>query len=260
MPDGFSYCILDTERFEYKILESYAFGYELDPVNAAMAAECIIQDNAILQNQFERVSLSLVSQNYTLIPDNLFSDSQKQSYLRFNKDFEKSDYAVNADKLNNLKAYNIYPVHNAISEMMSKFYDDYRIRHYTSPLMESLMYLLATGSTKSDVLINVYNGYFDIVIIQSGIIRLINTFKYVTYDDLMYYAFWVIEKLELQADALNLLISGNISIESSLYRSIRLYFKSVEFASRNDLYRYAYEFDEIPHHYFSTLLNLNACG
>ncbi len=260
MPDGFSYCILDTDRFEYKILESFAFGYELDQVNASMAAECIIQDNNILQSQFERVSLSIVSKNYSLIPDNLFIESERHSYLRFNSDFEKSDYSINADKLNNLKAFNIYPVHNAVSEMMSKFYADYRIRHYTSPLIESLMYLIATGASKADVLINVYNGYFDIVIIEKGQLRLINTIKYVTYDDLMYYVFWVLEKLEIQADSQNLLISGNISIESSLYRSIRLYFKSVDFASRNDLYRYAYEFDEIPHHYFYTLLNLNACG
>jgi sulfur relay (sulfurtransferase) DsrC/TusE family protein len=260
MPDGFSYSILDTKRFEYKILESYSFGYELDQYNAIMAAECIIRDNSILEEEFERVSVSLVSQNFTLVPDDIYIDQHKNSYLKFNKDFETKEYDVFADKLNNLKAHSIYPVHSNLVKMLSQFYPEFRIRHYTSPLIESLLYNISVGTNKSDVVINVYNGYFDIVIIDNNQLRLVNTFKYVTYDDLMFFVFFVLEKMELQSDNLNLLILGNVSMESTLYKSIRLYFKSVDFGSRNDLYRYAYEFDEIPHHYFYTLLNLNSCG
>lgn len=259
-PGGFSYCILDSGRFEYKILESFSFGYPLDDENAGMAAEYLIQTNDVLQNEFERVSISFVSPRFILIPEELYDQSNKQAYTEFNIDHDDENYEIYSDKLNNLKAYSIYPAPVSVINMFSKYFPENRFRHYTTPLIESTMYNVNVKANKADIILHLNNGFFEVIIVEDSKLKLVKTFNFVTYDDLMYYVFYTLENVRLDAEKLNLLIVGNISIESELYRNIKLYFKSVMFGGRNDLYRYALEFDNIPHHYFYSLLNLNICG
>ncbi len=259
-PGGFSYCILDTDRFEYRVLESVAFGYPLDEENICNASEYLIKANPILQNDFERISISYVSPQFVFIPDDIFVDSDKKSYINFNINFDEENFYVNSEKLNNLNAHSIYPVAKVIVNMLKKYYPEIRIRHYTSPLIESIMYNIAVNNNNADIILHLNNGFFEIVLIENGIIKIIKTFNFVTYDDLMYYLFFTLENMGMNAEDLNLSVIGNVSIESELYKNVRLYFKSVNFGGRNDLYRYADVFDDIPHSYFYGLLNLNACG
>ncbi|MFO8067152.1 MAG: DUF3822 family protein [Bacteroidales bacterium] len=259
-PGGFSYCILDTDKFKYRVLESFAFGYPLDEENISNASEYLIKSNELLQNDYERVSISYVSPQFVFIPEDIYVDSEKKSYLDFNVQLDDDNFFVNSEKLNNLKAYSVYPVAKVITSMLFKFFPELRIRHYTSPLIESIMYNVAVSNLNADVILHLNNGFFEIIIIENNTLKLVKAFNFITYDDLMYYVFFTLENMGFDAEKLNLKIIGNVSMESELYKNIRLYFKSVSFGERNDLYRYSSVFDNIPHHYFYGLLNLNVCG
>lgn len=259
-PGGFSYAILDTERFEYIALESFDFGYPLDHNNIALAAEYIIQSNDILKGEFQKVSIAYVSPQFILIPEELYLDTERNTIVDFNIDIDESEFAVNVDMLNNLNARSLYPAPKAIINMINEHYPINHFRHYSTPLIEAIMYNVLTYNNNSDIILHLNNGFFEIIVIENGTIKIIKAFSFVTYDDLMYYVFYTLENMGMDAENLDLLIIGNVSIESELYKNIKLYFRSVEFGNRNDLYKYSDDFDNIPHHYFYTLLNLNICG
>ncbi len=259
-PGGFSYCILDAERFEYKVLESFSYGYKLDSENSLNAAEYLVQSNAILNSNFDKVRISYTTPDFVLIPEELYLEQNKEKYLEFNAKFDTNSDFVNVDKLNNLKAYSVYSAPVLLNEIATKYFPGSVIKHYATPLIESIMYNVATNNNKADLVLNLNNEFFEILIIENKKLKIVKAFNFVTIDDLMYYIFFTLENLGLSAENMNLIITGNVSMESDLYRNIKLYFKSVDFSPRNDLFKYSEKFENIPHHYFYTLINLNLCG
>ncbi|MFW6351160.1 MAG: DUF3822 family protein, partial [Bacteroidota bacterium] len=125
---------------------------------------------------------------------------------------------------------------------------------------ENILYMNRYQEIDIQLALHIQNDHFEILIFKEKNLVFYNSFRYQTWDDLFYYLFFVLEQMRLEAEDLHTLILGEVSINSTFYKQARLYFKSLHLASRTDLYKYALEFDSIPHHYYFNLLNLNACG
>lgn len=257
--DGFSYCVLDTDSFRYVLLESFAIANNTD---YALLADVIVESGKsknILNRDYQRVSISLISQLITFIPADLYTFSEKGDYIDFNVRPDAA-HEIKVDKLNNLGAYAIYPYPRVLLQKIDKLFPNARIRHAATSLVENLIYMARYSQVKMQLVLHVQANHFEIVIFDQDKLSFYNSFRYQTVDDLFYYLFFVLEHLGLQAENLDTLLYGEVGINSEFYKKIKLYVKSLNFGPRNDLYKYCDAFDNIPHHYFYNLLNLNVCG
>mgnify|MGYP006290065583 CR=1 FL=1 len=257
--DGFSYCVLDAKKFIYFALESYAFEdiKELNDLSPVM--DELVREKHMLTASYQRISLALNTPDVTLVPSELFSYSQKSKYLNLNT-YQQDESEIQVDKLNNLSAFGIYPIPKQLLHKINFLFPACRIRHISTSLIENLLYMVRYGHFNPQLLLHVQKGQFQILFFEKENLVFYNSYRYQTWDDLFYYLFFVLEQLGLDAEKLDLMLYGEISIESDLYKKIKLYFKSFNFGPRNDLYKYSVAFDDIPHHYFYNLLSLNACG
>lgn len=257
--DGFSYCILDTDRFRYVMLESYALGNVTEFAQLAIVLEDFVRNRRILTSTYQRISIAFSNPLVTFVPSELFTHSEKNEYLDFNISRDES-YEIKVDKMYNLSGYAVYPFPKILLQKINYLFPGCRIRHMATSLIENLTYMVRYGKANSQMILHVQPSHFEIVIFDNEKLSFFNSFKYHTWDDLFYYLFFVLEQLGLQAEDLNTMLYGEVGIKSEFYKKIKLYVKSVEFGPRNDLYKYSDAFDDIPHHYFYNLLNLNACG
>lgn len=258
-PGGFSYCILDTEKFRYTLLESFAFEPLKDMGQLSHRLEDFVKEKRILTNSFQRISLAFSSPQVTFVPAELFSYSHKKLFLHFNT-YPDSNHDIQVDKLNNLLAYAIYPFPGELMQKINYLFPACRIRHVASCLIENILYMVRYGRLTPNLVLHVQRDHFEILIFENENLSFYNSFIYQGWDDLFYYLFFVLEQLGLQAEELDAMIFGEVSIESEFYKKIRLYVKSVTFGPRTDLYKFSDAFDDIPHHYYYNLLNINACG
>ncbi len=258
-PGGFSYCVLDTERFKYTLLESFRVENKSGYSITADFLEYIAKEKKFLTAYYQRISLSLLSQGVTLVPAELFSYLEKGKFIDFNV-YPDKDYEVKVDKLNNLSAYALYPFPKVLLQKVNYLFPGCRIRHISTSLIENILYMVRYGRFSPQLVLSVQEDQFQMMIFDNSNLVFYNLFSYKTVDDLFYYLFFVLEQLELQAEKLDAMLYGEVSIESELYKKIRLYVKSVSFGPRSELFKYSDCFDDIPHHYYFSLLNLNSCG
>lgn len=258
-PDGFSYCVLDTDKFRYTALESYALNAVKDPLVLNQLLEDVVKSKKILTGAYQRISLAYYSQKMTLVPGELFSYSQKNSYIDFNT-YPLHDFEIRVDKLNNLSAYAVYPFPRALAHKVNFLFPGCRLRHISTCLIENILYMVRYGRVNSQLVLHIQRGHFEILVFDGENLSFYNSFVYQNWDDLFYYLFFVLEQLGLQAENLDLMLYGEVGVDSEFYKKVRLYFRTFNFGPRNELYRYSESFDDIPHHYYYNLLNLNACG
>ena len=257
--DGFSYCILDTDSFRFELLEAYALRDVNDYHKLIIILEDFVSNKKILTQNYQRVSISFIHPSVTFVPSELFVYSEKNEYLKFNLDSDHN-YEIRVDKLHNLSGYTIYPLPKILIQKIDYLFPSARIRHMSTPLIENVVYMVRYGRMSPQLVLHVQSSHFEILIFNNEHLRFFNSFRYQTCEDLFYYLFYVLEQLNLQVEELDTMIFGEVGIESEFYRKIKRYVKSLSFGPRSDLYKYCEAFDEIPHHYYYNLLNLNACG
>ncbi len=257
---GFSYCILDTDRFRYVALESYDTAEQTRDYHVlSHALETFVKENKALTGSYQRISLAFNHPMVTLVPDELFSHSQKKKYVDFNT-YPQDEYELRVDKLNNLSAHALYPFPKVLNQKINFLFPGCRVRHTSTCLIENILYMVRYGRVSSQLVLHVQKDHFEILVFDGEMLSFYNSFGYQTWDDLFYYLFYVLEQLGLQAENLDVMLYGEVGIDTEFYRKVRLYFKTFSFGPRNDLYKYSVSFDDIPHHYFYNLLNINACG
>jgi hypothetical protein len=258
-PGGFSYCILDTERFKYTLLESFTFGpgKDFDYLNKTL--EHFAKKRKFLTAFYQRISFAYVGPKSVLVPAELFSYLDKNRFLDFNI-YPDDEYDVKVDRLNNLAAYSVYPFPKPLQSKINQLFPGCRIRHHSSCLIENTLYMIRYGAVEAQLVLHIQKGHFEVLLFKDKNLSFYNSFNYLTWDDLFYYLFFVLEQLQLDAKKLDTMILGEVSIGSEFYKKMRLYMKSITFGPRSELFKYCDRFDELPHHYYFNLLNLNSCG
>jgi hypothetical protein len=82
-----------------------------------------------------------------------------------------------------------------------------------------------------------------------------NAFHFMTPEDIAYYLIFVFEQLNLNPEEVGLTLLGNIDRYSPVYDLLFRYIRNIEFAGRNESFGYSYLFNEIPDHFYYSLLS-----
>ncbi len=256
--DGFSFCILDTERNKYLGIESYDF----QGVSSFFTLKNILSEhvpkNKWLKKPYNSVSIIFENPKTTLVPMPLFDPKQTEKYLDFNHTTEIND-VVKFDHLPNLDAVNVYSIPENILNCLMKNFPDAGIHHFAGSLIETLLIKYKNRSDGHLVFANIRKSWFDIIVLKNRQMIYFNSFKYKASEDFVYFLIYVFEQINLNPEENELILTGNILKMSSLFEITFKYIRKVSFAGRNNNFDYSYVFDEIQPHFYYNLLNLQMC-
>lgn len=256
--DGFSFSILDLERNKYIALESYILQEITSFGDLAHEAGAIIDQNDLLKRYFPKVLILFESNKTTIIPSALYDPSELNSYLKFNHKLTRDEEII-ADRLVNLEAYNIHAVPDCIKEKLRDKFANFRLVNYSSALIESILISNKNQPIENTLFINARSSAFDVVYIEGRQLGLFNSFRYRTKEDFAYFLLFAIEQLKLNPESVKIVLMGEIDKNSNNYEIVYKYIRNIEFAERNDFFKYSYVFDDIPSWYYYNLINANLC-
>lgn len=258
-PDGFVFTILDPVDFRYTILEDFEYAHDHSGTKYLQHLTDFINEYAILNAPFEKVNVSLFTPNLLLIPAGLYKEEIKESLCRFCLDVPEK-HTIQSEILNNLSAYGVYPLSNELKLFLDARFDNYRLRHQGTVLIENILSNKELENWQMDVVLHVKRSFFEIVLLENKKITLYQSFTYKTFDDLLYYLFYLLEQFDRDAVSQKLMLIGEIGMDCDSFQTLSSLFDEVSFPGRNDAFRYAEPFDQIPGHYYYNLLNLVTCG
>jgi hypothetical protein len=239
---SFGFSILDTVKNRY-----LAIGYFRDHL-ADVAAH-----NPLLQLPYRSVKGIIGNSRFTLIPEALYQEEEKGKYFTFLHEREAGD-AVYSDRLEHLGIYSVYSIPGHSRREIDRVFPKVVTCHISTVLIRNL-WMNVKNMTGRKVFLNLRDGQFDVLVFDGRQLIYCNTFHYMTPEDIAYYLIFVFEQLNLNPEEVGLALLGSVDRYSPVYDLLFRYIRNIEFVGRNEGLGYSYLFNEIPDHFYYSLLN-----
>jgi len=222
---GLSFCILNTETNSLTYNQSVIFDKPLNPSDVLEKLKLHINNNEVLQQDFDSVQLIHENELSTLVPKPLFNEEFLADYLKFNSKILSNDY-ITHDDLSQGDIVNVYVPYVNINNFVYDKYGVFEFNHYSTILLNSL-FKIHKNKTERSMYVNVTNNHFEIIVIESNKLILYNTFEYSTTEDFIYYILFTAEQLKLNPEEFPLILLGAISEENDLFKTAYTYVRHV---------------------------------
>ncbi len=264
------------ESFDAKDLQKYdltfeigekTFGYSLRDVekNKFIALGFyrnhladLISSLSWLSGQFHSVNGIIGNGRFTLIPEALYIESEKESYFNFLHEQETGEIIL-SNRLGHIEICTVYSIPGTCKKDIDKVFPRVTLCHISSILIGNI-WMSVKNMTGHKVFLNMREEQFDLLAFEGNQLKYCNAFHFLTAEDVAYYVIFVFEQLNLNPEEVHMVLLGNVDKFSPVFELLLRYIRDIEFAKRNEGFNYSYLFNDIPGHYYYTLLNPSSCG
>lgn len=256
--DGVSFTIFNTINSKFLSFESADLNHPENPDEFISLFKDFAQGHPWLNLDFARINILYETSRSTLVPAALYRPEDRKLLASFN--FEVTDESdVRYDHLNAQDAYLLYILPKSLEDMLLHLFPAHTLKCHASVLIEILMIMNKNLPAVKRMFVNVRNASLDIVITEGKKLLFYNSFSYHSKQDFIYFIIFVIEQLNLNPEEIDLTLSGRIDQKSTLYDMAWKYIRNIHFQELSSAYRYSYLFNDLPQHYYFTLLNSGLC-
>ncbi len=251
-------CALNIGENKFLALETYTFrGVASDEMLKECAKEIFEKSVLIQKGNYKKVSAAIINNRSSLVPQALYDDSQKQTYLGFNHELSTDD-EICVDSFKNIDAKNIYSFSKSIKQFLSSKFQNPSFYHFSTSLIDSLLTTYKNHATRK-VLVHVQLTHFEVVVLENKNLIFYNTFNHTTAEDFMYYLLFVFEQLKLNPETQEAIIIGEIERNSVIYSLLQKYIRNVKFGERPENFSYSYKLNEVPKHFYYNIFSQPLC-
>lgn len=249
--NGFSFCIFDTIRQKFILLEKNTFDDFALLLNS-------FDENIFFKYKYKVVKIIIESERSTLLPEGLFSKENINKIYNYN--FEDSeDLKIYYNKLKTANSYIIYSANKEVINKLNSVFTNYIIYNQATPFIENTLIENKNKLLYPKIFINSSLNFYDILIVEKNEITLHNTYTYKSIDDFVFYAMNIFEQHNLNPENIKLEIMGLIDEKSDLLKLLKKYIKKISIAKRSKDFTYSYTFNQINQHEYFNLFNTVKC-
>ncbi|MCX6252309.1 MAG: DUF3822 family protein [Bacteroidetes bacterium] len=243
-----TWCIQDVSTNRFVAIESFP-----------SVLEEAARETALFRQPFRSVFMMLENNISTLIPRILFEEKDKETYLDFIHG-ETDGLEICRDLLDQLDIVNVYGIAHRQLEYAKQLFPSGKIFHHSTAMIKSITMNYKNRINSTRVFIHVREQDFDLLVFDGKKVEYFNSFHFLAPSDLAYYVIFVMEQLNLNPEETGIILMGSINRDSETFELLFRYIRNIEFADRNESFRYSYIFNDIPPHQHYLLLNLGLCG
>ncbi len=238
----FGYSLLDIEKNKF-----IALGYFRNHLAD------VVHSFSWLSGQFHAVRGIIANTRFTLIPEALFLESEKESYYNFLHEREPGEN-VFYDRLEHLGIFTVYGIPGYCSKEIECIFPKLNLCHISSVLIRNI-WMIVKNITGHKVFLNLREGQFDLLVFEGKQLKYCNAFHFQTPEDIAYYVIFVFEQLNLNPEEISMTILGNMDKFSPVFDLLFRYIRNIDFLNRKPGFNYSYLFNDVPGHYYYALLN-----
>jgi hypothetical protein len=198
--------------------------------------------------------------NYTypqsmMIPPRFYNSDDNRTMLKAMHG-EETDVSLLSEHLADWQLYNIYEVPKPAHSWISMQYHSGKYWHHYSLVLKNF----SAVAGKDVLYLDFKTGQFSVILVRSNQLHLTQTFAYTGTYDAVYYLLKICDQFSLSQKEVNIVLSGLIEEQSSLYKELYNYFIDITFQKIPANIVLPQTFGEFPSYYFSSLFNLAACA
>ena len=245
-PTKLKYTLLNTENLEYLLFKSVEVG------NNLLTA---IGSEEILKQTFFSTSMCYSNFPTTIVPNELYSEINKERYLQFISDKKGT---IKTDKIHQNNATTIYSVKEDIVHLMNQIQSGVIEKNSSTIIIEQLIKQYKNLTEKTAFLfINRKN--IELIILKKGELILHNYFDVNNSIDVLYYTLFGFNQLKMNPEESNLYLFGNIEKGDENYILIYDYIRNIKFGSLSNFLSFNEELKRVSQHQNFSLFSQILC-
>jgi hypothetical protein len=245
-PTNLKYTLLNTENLEYLLFKSVEVG------NNLLTA---IGSEEILKQTFFSTSMCYSNFPTTIVPNELYSEINKERYLQFISDKKGT---IKTDKIHQNNATTIYSVKENIVHLMNQIQSGVIEKNSSTIIIEQLIKQYKNLTEKTAFLfINRKN--IELIILKKGELILHNYFDVNNSIDVLYYTLFGFNQLKMNPEESNLYLFGNIEKGDENYILIYDYIRNIKFGSLSNFLSLNEELKRVSQHQNFSLFSQILC-
>jgi hypothetical protein len=221
---GLSFLMEEENRVVFK--KYIPFNETKNPDELLFEIEKAFAENEQLKSPVFELVVFYQNTFYAIVPDALFKEDEAEEFLKLNSRVFTTDF-VSYDLMENFDLVNVYVPLANINNYFFDHYGEFSYFHFTTTFLEKVLQNEKTGNPKK-MHAHIHGHQVDVIVTSGKKLLLCNSFNYSTPEDLTYYILFVAEQLELNPEAFELELSGNISEEDSFFELLYTYIRHVK--------------------------------
>lgn len=252
--DGFSFSTLDIDQ--KKVLQVTHVKYEQFASTPELLLENVkkvFSKEKALQKRYASVNITHVNDLSVLVPKPLFDENKIKDYIKYSSKTFEQDYVVH-DEIEDHEMINVYIPFVNVNNFFLERFGGFEYKHFSSVLIDSLLKTYQY-SQHPHLFAYVHDRHFEIVAIAGNQFLLYNSFLYDTKEDFIYYILFAAEQLKFDTNQMELMLLGDISTESELYKTAFAYVKKVSLLENRSAFSFEKNISEKEKRRYFTLLN-----
>ncbi|WP_239021996.1 DUF3822 family protein [Pontimicrobium aquaticum] len=239
---GLSFCILNSYTKSISYYKNFSFPKKGTPSKVLDTLTHVFNTETVLKQPFKTITVVHENELSTLVPKSLFNEEHLADYLKFNAKILRSDF-ITYDEISANESVNIYVPYININNYLFENFGEFEFKHFSTIVLENILNL-EKNATNTKMYAHICNNHFEIIVVKNGQLQLFNTFEYSTKEDFIYYLLFTAEQLQLNPEAFQLVLLGNVSTENELFKIAYTYVRNVSVLKNNTAYTLNENVDE----------------
>jgi hypothetical protein len=257
-PGFLSIAAVDTAKNRFAGFEGFHFDKLMTEDQLAKKITGLTQQSSILKKvDFRNASVLLGSSRFTFIPSALFKEEDAKDFFYFNQKSIENE-TIHFDRLRGYDAVNVFGVTAQMHAAFTNLFENYSVHHHMSAVIEAAR-LNPSKQSSAPLFIHLHSSTMDIVVLNERKLVFANSFSFKTADDAIYFVMMVCEQLEINPEKTDVIISGEIEMESPFARQLMKFVPQLSFAERTRSVAFTYGFDNLPGHFYNSAFSHLLC-
>lgn len=255
--DGFSFCINSKEDHQIRALRHYRFKHTIILEDILNNTDAILQKDELLRLPFSGIRVCYLNRKSTIVPNDFVDPDKLNKILEFNQPVDDLD-EVHSNFIPDCESKLVFAVPTYFAGLIAEKYKEVKFINQATPLLN---YSLDKNidSSHSKVFIQLNKGFFDLVIIDEGKLKLFNSFLFVDATDLLYFILYTCKQLNIDLATTPTYILGEYARNGKLTRELLPYVSNPKQIEDKNSITLSHTLKSIDQIRFFSLLNLQFC-
>jgi hypothetical protein len=245
--------VLDKQKNKYIAFEYYSFPLVFSTEQLPDVIEQAGLKSKIISHKYKKVSCLISDTPSTLVPDALFEEESKKSFLKFNTSLQGNELVLSNDILS-LGAKSVFSVPFGIKAKLDSMFHSVSYHHVSSALLNALL-SQTRSNNKKQLFVHIQPSSFQVILTEGKKLLFYNSFNQHSAEDFIYYLLFVCEQLSLNPETIDTTVLGEIEKTSAIYSVLQKYVRHIKFGERNDTADLSYQLQTFPRHFYFSLFN-----
>jgi len=250
--DSLTYCVY-TDAKELLVLKKIDFDKTNKFSQLTDQLAIVWNDDRFLNLPFQDCSILYNAPHYTIIPNRLYSEADKATYLLPLKGTSPIKEQYLADVLPSCSSHLIYAVPQELLQFLDKKYAHaYQLQHSFTSLISALYKQTGFGR---EVFLNIRDHSLQIFFFDNKELIFSNQFPFESEKDFLYYILLVFDQFKLNPMEVPLKIAGTLSEDSAIYNQLYRYVQQLSFVKLPIIFQSDLDLKQHPAHLFFDVLH-----